>query len=142
NVIIIDEEFANKYWPNEDPVGKRIRLGSDARNPLLTVAGVVGRVRMEELKSATGFVQGYFAYEQMPFSGMTLVVKSTLDPASLIATVQRQVLAIDPKQPIYNIRTMEQIRDESIVTEKLNLVLWSLFASVALALRLVGGYGA
>ncbi len=141
NAIVIDEDFAKKYWPNEDPVGKRIRGGTEARAPIMTVVGVVGRVRMEDLKSASGFVQGYFAYEQLPLNGMTLVVKSTLDPNALIASVRQQVLALDPNQPIYNIRTMEQIRDESISTEKLNLVLWSLFASVALALALVGVYG-
>ncbi len=141
NVIIIDEELARKHWPNEDPVGKRLRLGPDTRLPWLTVVGVVGRVRMEELKSGAGFVQGYVAYEQTPFGNMTLVVKSALDPTTLIATVRRQVLALDPNQPIYGIRTMEQIRDESIVTEKLNLTLWSLFAALALALALVGVYG-
>jgi len=141
NVIVIDEEFAHKYWPNEDPIGKRIRGGTEEKAPVMTVVGVVGRVRMEELKSNTGFAQGYFAFEQMPFAGMTLVVKSTLDPNTLIASVRQQVLALDPNQPIYNVRTMEQIRDESISTEKFNLVLWSLFASVALALALVGVYG-
>jgi putative ABC transport system permease protein len=96
---------------------------------------------MEELKSATGFVQGYLAYEQMPFSRMTLTVKSQLAPETLIPTVRGQVLALDPNQPIYNIRTMEQIRDESIATEKLNLTLWSIFAAIALTLALVGVYG-
>jgi putative ABC transport system permease protein len=72
---------------------------------------------------------------------MTAVIKSRLEPAGLTAAVRSQVAEFDPSQPIYNIRTMEQIRDESVATEKLNLTLLILFASVALVLALVGIYG-
>ena len=65
NSIIIDEEFARRYWPNEDAVGKRIRLGGgDPTNPLLTVVGVVGRVKMEGLSQDSNRVQGYFSFAQ------------------------------------------------------------------------------
>ena len=142
NVIVIDEEFARRYWPNEDPVGKRIRLGgADSNNPVLTVIGVVGRVKMESLSGGTDYVQGYFSSLQLPFNGMTAVVKSSVEPASLTAAVSSQIASLDPNQPFYNIRTMEQIRDESVATEKLNLMLLILFASVALVLALVGIYG-
>ncbi len=142
NSIIIDEEFARRYWPNEDAVGKRIRLGgSDPKAPLLTVVGVVGRVKMESLSGGTNYVQGYFCSLQLPFSGMTAVIKSRVEPAGLSAAVRSQIAALDPAQPIYNVRTMEQIRDESVATEKLNLTLLILFASVALVLALVGIYG-
>ena len=142
NAIIVDEEFARRHWPNEDAVGKHVRLGgSDNDAPLATVVGVVGRVKMESLSGGTDYVQGYFPSMQLPFDGMTVVVKSNIEPASLTAAVTSQVTAIDPSQPIYNIRTMEQIRDESVATEKLNLMLLILFASVALVLALVGIYG-
>ena len=142
NAIIIDEEFARRHWPNEDAVGKRVRLGgSDPQSPLATVVGVVGRVKMESLSGGTNYVQGYFPSLQLPFGGMTAVIKSRVEPASLSAAVRSQVAALDSNQPIYNIRTMEQIRDESVATEKLNLTLLILFASVALVLALVGIYG-
>jgi putative ABC transport system permease protein len=143
NTIIIDEEFARRHWPNEDAVGKHIRLGggSNPNAPLLTVVGVVRRVKMESLSGGTNYVQGYFCSLQLPFRGMTAVIKSRVEPASLSGAVRSQVAALDSAQPIYNIRTMEQIRDESVATEKLNLTLLILFASVALVLALVGIYG-
>ena len=142
NAIVIDEEFARRYWPNQDAVGQRIRLGgADSSNPVLTVIGVVGRVKMESLSGGTDYVQGYFCSQQLPFSGMTAVIKSRVEPSSLTAAVRAQVTALDPSQPIFNIRTMEQIRDESVATEKLNVMLLMIFAAVALVLALVGIYG-
>jgi putative ABC transport system permease protein len=96
---------------------------------------------MESLSGGSNYVQGYFPSLQLPFSGMTAVIKSSVEPASLSAAVRSQVAALDSSQPIYTIRTMEQIRDESVAREKLNLTLLILFASVALVLALVGIYG-
>ena len=142
NAIVIDEEFARRHWPNEDAVGKRVRLGGgDPNAPLATVIGVVGRVKMESLSGGSNYVQGYFHSLQLPSRGMTAVIKSSVEPAGLTAAVRSQVAALDSSQPIYNIRTMEQIRDESVAAQKLNLTLLILFASVALVLALVGIYG-
>jgi len=77
NVIIVDEEFARRYWPNEDAVGKRIRFGTDPKAPVLEVVGVVGRVKMESLSDDSNRVQGYFSFSQIPFPGMTVVIKAT-----------------------------------------------------------------
>jgi hypothetical protein len=63
NSIVIDEEFAKRYWPNEDAVGKRVRLGSAPDAPVLEVLGVVGRVKMESLNQNSDRVQGYFAFQ-------------------------------------------------------------------------------
>jgi putative ABC transport system permease protein len=142
NSIIIDEEFARRYWPNEDPVGKRIRLGGgDPSNPLLTVLGVVGRVKMEGLSQDSNRVQGYFPYAQLPNGGMTIIVKGQADPNQMVASLRQQVRQVDPDQPIYNIRTMDEIRAESVAPERLNLTLLSLFAGIALVLAIVGIYG-
>jgi len=142
NAIIIDEEFARRYWPNEDAVGKRIRLGGgDPKAPVLTVLGVVGRVKMEGLSQDSKRVQGYFSFSQMPFSGMTVIAKAASDPNQLVAALRQQVKSIDPDQPIYNIRSMDEIRAESVAPERLNLTLLSLFAGIALVLAIVGIYG-
>lgn len=141
NSIVIDEEFARRYWPNEEAVGKRIAMGSEKNPRYLTVLGVVGRVKMEGLSQDSNRVQGYFPFAQVPSNGMTVIVKGAGDPSQLIAAVRQQVKAIDPDQPIYSVRTMDDIRAESVAPERLNLTLLSIFAGIALVLAVVGIYG-
>jgi putative ABC transport system permease protein len=139
--IVIDEEFAKRYWPNEDAVGKRVRMGADPKAPVLEVLGVVGRVKMESLNQNSDRVQGYFAFNQLPQGGMTVIIKGASDPNQLISSVRSAVREIDPDQPIYSPRTMNEIRAESVAGERLNLTLLSLFAGIALVLAVVGIYG-
>jgi putative ABC transport system permease protein len=141
NVIIIDEQFAKRYWPNEDAVGKRIRFGTDDGAPLLEVVGVVGRVKMEGLDDDSNRVQGYFSFSQVSFQAMAVIIKGQNDPNQLVASARNQVKSLDPDQPIYNIRTMDQIRGESIAPQRLNLTLLSIFAGIAFVLAIVGIYG-
>jgi len=141
NSIVIDEEFAKRYWPNEDPVGKRVRLGTENDAPKLEVLGVVGRVKMESLNQNSDRVQGYFPFNQTPDNGMTVLIKGASDPNQLISSVRGAIREIDPDQPIYSVRTMNEIRAESVATERLNLTLLSLFAGIALVLAIVGIYG-
>ncbi len=88
NKIVIDEEFAKKHWPNEDAVGKRVKLGTAADAPVLEVLGVVGRVKMESLNQNSDRVQGYFAFNQTPQGGMTVIIKGASDPNQLISSVR------------------------------------------------------
>jgi len=140
NAIVIDEEFARRYWPNEDPIGKRIRIGRES-GVSLTVLGVVGRVKMEGLGEDSMRVQGYFPFAQIPDSDMTVILKAAGDPNQLISAVRQQVKNIDPDQPIYSVRTMDEIRAASVAPERLNLALLSIFAGIALILAIVGIYG-
>jgi putative ABC transport system permease protein len=140
--IIVDEEFARRYWPNEDAVGKRVKLGGgNPKAPTVTVIGVVGRVKMDGLGQDSHRVQGYFPSAQLPNGDMTVILKASSDPTQLVASVRQQVRAVDADQPIYGIRTMENIRSESVAPERLNLTLLSLFAGIALVLAVVGIYG-
>jgi putative ABC transport system permease protein len=141
DTIVIDEEFARRHWPNEDPVGKRIAMGSEERPFYLNVVGVVGRVKMDGLSQDSNRVQGYFPFAQIPADGMTVIIKASGDPNQLIAAARQQVKAIDPDQPIYSVRTMHEIRAESVAPERLNLTLLSIFAGIALVLAIVGIYG-
>ncbi|MGZ8846894.1 MAG: ABC transporter permease [Pyrinomonadaceae bacterium] len=141
NVIIVDEVFARQHWPGEEAVGKRIRFGNDPKAPVLEVIGVVGRVKMESLSNDSNRVQGYFSFSQLPFGGMTVIIKGNGDPNQLIAAARAQVKAVDPDQPIYNIRTMGEIRGESVAPQRLNLMLLSIFAGIAFVLAIVGIYG-
>jgi len=141
NSIIIDEEFARRYWPNEEAVGKRIKMGPEEKPLLITVVGVVGRVKMDGLSQDSKRVQGYFPFLQIPNGGMTVIIKGASDPNQLITAVRQQIKTIDPDQPIYSIRTMDEIRAESVSSERLNLTLLSIFAGIALVLAIVGIYG-
>jgi len=144
NAIIIDEEFARRYFPGEDPIGRRIRLGRSS-DPLaslpLTIVGVVGRVKMEGLRRNSDMVQGYFPFRQLGTSSMIFTVRTQLAPEHLIASVRRQVQEVDPNQPIFDISTLEETRAESVAPERLNLTLLGVFAGLALVLAIVGIYG-
>jgi putative ABC transport system permease protein len=144
NAIIIDEEFARRYFPGEDSIGRQIRLGRSTdswASPPLTIVGVVGRVKMEGLRSNTDCVQGYFPFRQVATSSMIFTVRAQLAPEHLIASARRQVQEVDPNQPIFDISTLEKTRAESVAPERLNLTLLGVFAAVALTLALVGIYG-
>jgi putative ABC transport system permease protein len=141
NAVIIDQEFAKRYWPNEEAVGKRIKLGDDDSAPVLTVVGMVGRVKMEGLAQDSHRVQGYFPFAQVLQSGMTVIIKGSADPNQMVAAIRQKVKEIDPDQPIYSVRTMDDIRAESVAPERLNLTLLSIFAGLALVLAIVGIYG-
>jgi putative ABC transport system permease protein len=141
NKIIVDEEFARRHWPNEDAIGKRVRLPWGEKGPLLTVVGVVGRVKINELREQGGFVQAYLPFLQGPSHGMAVLIKAALAPEALIAVARKQVQALDPEQPIYDTRTLAEIRDNSIAPQRLNLTLLAVFASIALTLAVIGLYG-
>jgi len=143
NTIIIDEEFARRYFHGEYPIGKQIRLGrsSDSFSTLMTVVGVVGRVKMYGLRNNSDIVQGYFPFRQFPFRSMIFTVRTQFAPEHLIASVRRQVQEVDPNQPIFDVSTLEETRAESVAPERLNLTLLGVFAAVALVLALVGIYG-
>jgi putative ABC transport system permease protein len=96
---------------------------------------------MDSLNQNSDRVQGYFAYAQLPSNAMTVIIKGASDPNLLINSVRGAVKEIDPDQPIYSVRTMAEIRADSVQTERLNLTLLTLFASIALVLAIVGIYG-
>jgi putative ABC transport system permease protein len=96
---------------------------------------------MESLNQNSDRVQGYFPFNQVPQDDMTIIIKGASDPNLLISSARNAVKEIDPDQPIYNPRTMGEIRAESVQSERLTLTLLSLFAGIALVLAIVGIYG-
>jgi putative ABC transport system permease protein len=143
NSIIIDEEFARRYWPNQNPLGQRIRLpwGERAKQPVMTVVGVVGRIKENRLSEQGGLVQAYFPMYQQPLLNMAVVVKTTTEPAAMLATMRQQVSQLDPTLPVFGIYTMKEMREHNIAPDKLNLGLLAGFAGLALVLALIGLYG-
>lgn len=141
-VAVISETMARRYWPGEDPIGKRIGTGRIERPEDWTqVVGVVKDVRQFEL-TADPKPQMYLPYTQRGFfDSRDLVVKTDVDPASLAATVRRTVWEIDKDQPVSNIRTMEEILLDSIARQRFSMLLLAIFAAVALILAAVGIYG-
>ena len=141
NKIIIDEEFAKRYWPNADPVGQRIKLEWGAVSPVCEIVGVVGHVKPDRLSEPGQFAQAYLSFQQAPRPGMAVLVKFTTEPQSMITSVRQQVASLDPEQPVYNITTLSEIRARSIAPQRLNLALLGSFALLALVLAAVGIYG-
>ncbi|MDX6613980.1 MAG: hypothetical protein QOD75_3166 [Blastocatellia bacterium] len=142
-VIIVNEAFARKFFPNEEPVGKRIKPGisvGEEKPAMREIVGVVADVRNRNLSS--DLRPGYFVpAAQIPFNQMTLVVRTTNDPHSLITGVQNEVRAMDQDVPVFNIKTMDEYISATVAAPRFNTTLLVIFAVVALILTVVGLYG-
>jgi putative ABC transport system permease protein len=142
-VIIVNQAFARKFFPDEDPVGKRIKPGisTDTDEPAMReIVGMVSDVRNRNLSSELR--PGYFVpAAQIPFNQMTMVVRTTSDPHSLITAVQNEVHAMDKELPIFNVKTMDEYIAATVAAPRFNTTLLVIFAAVALVLTIVGLYG-
>ncbi|HSA56294.1 MAG TPA: ABC transporter permease [Gemmatimonadaceae bacterium] len=140
-VAIVDQSFVDRYWPGEDPIGKRVRhVGDPADNPWLTVVGVVPNVKHAQLDEETS-LQLYELFGQVTPWRMHVVVRSQLPPATLVPAIRRQVVSLDPGLPLFDIRTMDQALATTLVPRRLTNVLLAGFALMALLLAAVGIYG-
>jgi predicted permease len=140
-VSIVDESLAGTFWPNQDPIGKRLHIGgAKSTAPWTTIVGVVRHVRNRTLE-ARSRVEVYWPVNQRPFGGMTLAVKVQGNPMGLVPTIQREVGAIDPDLPVYRVRTLTEVMGESLERRRLALILLASFAGLALLLASVGIYG-
>lgn len=139
-VIVINDVMAERYWPGEDPLEKRISLVDAKTGPWLTVIGVVGDIRQLGLDSEP-YPQMYQVLTQVPSWRSSLVVRAVSDPISLTSAIRTRLAEIDRDQPLYNVRTMDRILGESISGPRFNMVLISIFTAVALILAGVGIYG-
>ncbi len=143
-VIIITEEFARQYFPNEDPIGKRIHPGISSiegeDSTMREIVGVVGDVRNRTLNTEPRPAY-YVPQTQVPFSQMVVVAKTTTEPHSLVSGMTKEVAAMDPDLPLFGVQTMREYLSASVATPRFNTTLLSIFAGVALVLTLVGLYG-
>jgi putative ABC transport system permease protein len=136
-VAIVDRVAAERYWPGEDPVGQRITAESGAE---ATIIGVVGGVRQMSLSEEPGPAL-YVTYTQVGRVGMTFVVSTRVEPASLIESIKRAVWEVDPDQPIQQIATMEAVVHDAAAEPRFSMSLLGSFAGLALVLAAVGIYG-
>jgi putative ABC transport system permease protein len=139
-VIVINNAMAQRLFMNEDPIGKRIKLSSDAAVPWKEIVGVVGDVRHEGL-DAEPRMETYRPFPQNPRMIMAVAIRASSDAASLTSAVRQAVFEVDADQPIYDVKTMELRLSESIAPRRLAALLFSCFAGIALALAAVGVYG-
>lgn len=140
-VIIVNQTFAKKFWPGEDAIGKRIALSGTPEKPnWITIVGVVGDMRHFGL-DIDPKPEMYTPFAQDPYFTAIFVIKGTQNPRGLLASIRREVSAIDPALPLANIRTFENLISESIAPRKLSVVLLGVFAAVAVLLATVGIYG-
>jgi putative ABC transport system permease protein len=147
-VAVIDETFARQQFPNQEALGQYI-AGDGKDNPDAVIVGVVAHVKHFGLDAAERVQpQLYLPFNQSPnemlpslASRMNLIIRTSADPLNLTAAVRSQVQALDPNQPVYNVSTMEQTLDQSLVTQRLSMTLLVFLASLALILAAVGIYG-
>jgi len=136
-VVIIDEKFAQRFWPNDDPIGKH--LWFDPKKPF-TIVGVVGVVKQYGLET-DGKIATYFPQQQDPGRGMFLVTRSSSDAAPLAAAIIREIHAVDPTVVVYGIRSMQDRLHDSLARQRFASTMLSAFAAFALLLAAVGLYG-
>jgi putative ABC transport system permease protein len=140
-VAIIDETMARKYWPDEDPMGKRITFQSRDNKPIWReIVGVVGHVKHKGLEGESR-VQYYMPHSQTQNAFMSLVVRASGDPTSLTGAVRGAISGLDKDLPVFRVKTMEQFVSESMAQRRFAMALVGIFAAVALALACVGLYG-
>jgi putative ABC transport system permease protein len=144
NVAVINETFARRHFPGEDPIGHRLSLQGQFRGPLLIV-GIVGDVRDFALEEPPT-PEIYFPYLQNPLGesfdrSVTFVVRTKSSPTGMAETLRAELLSLDRTLPVYALKPMTEYLSESLARRRFNLVLLSLFATVALLLAAVGIYG-
>jgi predicted permease len=140
-VVIVDENMARTYWPNADPIGKRLKFGgANSQNPWMTVVGVVANVKHYALDTDSR-VALYTPHLQSGAGSLSIAVRTTADPLSIAAAVTRESRALDPNLPLYDVKTMQQWLSESLARRRFAMLMLGLFAGVAMLLAAVGIYG-
>lgn len=141
-VAVISDAMAKKYWPGDDPITKRFKLGTSNDDPWVSIIGVVGEVRYRQLVGdTTGDPDVYFPLAQFPTRSLTLVARGNIDPASLTSAIRQEVKKIDPELPLFEIMTMNQRLANETAQARFNALLLASFAVLALVLAGVGVYG-
>ncbi len=146
-VVIIDEVLAQKYFPNEEPLGKRLKQSMDS--PSLEIVGVVRHVEPNSLDGqGQGSAQFYLNFNQIAVERLpgyvrriNLLTRTEVEPSSLAQAVRGQIAALNKDQAVFNVRTMEQIVGQSVAPRRFSMMLLTVFAVVALALASLGIYG-
>ena len=141
-VVVVNEAFAHKYFPNEDAVGKHITPGAanSGKPPVREIIAVVGNVKNRSLESEEAPIY-YVPSTQLNFGSMAVCLRTSNDPHSVVSAVRSVVSSMDPDLPVYDIKTMEEYLASSVATQRFNAMLLEAFAGLALLLTGIGLYG-
>jgi len=141
-VAVVSDTLAKRYWPGEDPIGRRISFGTDEKGETswTTIVGIAADVRQRGLHTEPR-AEIYVSSMQSPSRYASLIVRSSLDAVGLAASVRREVQAVDGDIPLYDVKTMREVLDGSLAARRFNMALLALFAAVAVLLAAVGLYG-
>jgi len=149
-VIIVDERLARHFWPNGDPIGRRMYFPGDSKDLLkidqntvwFTVAGVARTLRYENLDDSGATVGAYYlSNAQQPVNNFTLALKTSSDPASVVRALRTEIARLDPDLAIFDVHSMSERIDLSLSSRRTSMLLANLFAGVALFLASLGIYG-
>jgi putative ABC transport system permease protein len=138
--LIINEALARKYFPGEDPIGKRLGFDEAEKQVWWEVVGVVGNVKHKRL-DLEAKPELFFPYEQQPQNFLSMVVRTSQDPGGMAGAVRSQVLSLDPEQPVFDIKTMDERLSKSVSQSRFITLLLAAFSGLALILSAVGVYG-
>ncbi|MFL6591036.1 MAG: ABC transporter permease [Chthoniobacterales bacterium] len=142
DAVVVSETLVKKYFAGQDPVGKRLTFGDPQAKDAqwYSVVGVVGDVRGISLNEEP-YGQLYTSYRQTPRRAFTLIVQTSAEPTTMLGTVREKIWSLDRQQPLFNVRTAEQVLEKSIARSRFNMLLITILAAVALVLATVGIYG-
>jgi predicted permease len=149
-VIIVDEKLAHRFWPDQDPVGRRMYRPTDLNNLMavnertrfITVVGVVHDIKLADLVEGNGAVGSYFyPLSQNTSRGLTFAVRTATDPAALATPVREAIRTVDRELPVFDSQTMEQRTEKSLISRRSPVMLSLGFGAVALLLSAIGIYG-
>jgi predicted permease len=140
-VALVDETLARRFWPGEDPIGKRIKFGSlRSTAPWMTIVGIVGDVKSDSLETAGTSHIYQSAFQNPPYNSV-VYLRTSGDPGSLGESIRHEVQAVDSNIPIYAVRSMEEVVKRSMAERRFALEILAFFGIVALLLAAIGIYG-
>jgi putative ABC transport system permease protein len=140
NVVIVNEALAARYFPGQDPIGRQVVINMTDPNVPTDIVGVVANSKFSDLRGETR-PAAYWPHPQLPYTAMTLTVRTAGDPLSFASQVQQQVQGIDKDQPLSDVRSMDQWVARSLAQTRFTSLLLLVFAALALALASIGIYG-
>jgi len=141
SIAVINQAAARTYWPNQDPVGKRVMVRSRVAKPGWTmIVGIIADARTESLADA-GIPQMYFDLYQRPAKFLALYLRGQVDPAAISAQVRTQIQAVNPELPVFHAETLDDVLSSSLSVRRFSMEMVALFAATALLLAALGIYG-